>query len=318
MDYLIIRTRLQAIIAHRLIETGVISKNLHLVKLLESADAEQNHGLDYYFERLAPYARKTTSIVYPTLSLFRFFLAFYWICIKSRLLGRRIFIAGLRWYPLALALRLTPGLSLETFDDGTANVQQRNTSYLSEQPAQGESLRANLARWLFPRGPSYFNRSRIAHHYTIYPGLPNVVEAERMNIVHIDWETLITPSDRARLPAGEIRHILIGTAYEEARRVAGMHIPEALVVAAREWADLYIPHPREPSARDRSPLFKKYPAEAIICHYARLHTVTVAHYNSSTALSLLRRHDVKLVDLCQEPLPNTPISTLPTTSRKDP
>lgn len=302
MDYLFVRSRLQAIIAAQLLQDGHIGPRVHLVRLLEHADDGRVLGLDFYFERMRPWTVSSQTVVYTEVPFLRLCLLFFLTGLKSLLLRRRIWIAGLRWYPLALTLRLLPGVRIHTFDDGTANTQKRHNSYLADQPSPRPGPLGALARLLFPQGPSIFLRSRIAHHHTIYPDEANVVEPGRLKVVRVDWEALITTGDRAELPAGPVRRIFLGTAFAEARRV-GMNCPETVVETALAWADLYIPHPREPSTRDRSPLFQKYPAEAIICHYARSAPVTVAHFNSSTALSLRGHAGVTLVDLSLEPLP---------------
>jgi hypothetical protein len=299
MHCVVIRTKLQAIIVREMVEIGLISGNVHLVQFYQDADDASKHDLEHQARGLESVTGKTTVISRSGAGMPGLFLYFMYLLWSARLRGHRVYFANINWFPFALALKLCPGQAVFTFDDGSANIQQRDSSYLSQAPSRRPGPGGWLARRIFPEGCASFVRGRIQRHCTIYPEAANIVPDSRLDTIRIDWDELLSDSDRNALPMG-VRRIVLGSVYQSIARPSGP-LTERDIEQARQWADLYIPHPRDAAARNRADAFVKYPAESIISHYAKSADVVVAHYNSSAALSFRNHPHVHLVNLMAVP-----------------
>lgn len=297
MNCVIIRTKLQAIIVRKMVDTGLISGDLHLVQLYQDADDVSRHDLQHQVRDLAAVTRKTTVLSRSGAGTPGLFFYFLYLLFATRLRGHRIYFANINWFPFALALKFCPGQSIFTFDDGSANIQQRDSSYLSQAASRRAGLGGWIARRIFPNGCAAYVRTRIDRHCSIYPGLGNIVPESRIDPIEIDWEDLLSEADRRALPEG-VRRIFLGSVFPAIVRASGP-VTGQEVEQALEWADLYIPHPRDTAARSRADVFVKYPAESIISHYAKPGDIVVAHYNSSAVLPFLHNPHVRLVDLME-------------------
>jgi hypothetical protein len=300
MNIVIVRTKLQAIIVSRMVGMGLISGDLHLIQFHEDADDASRHDLHHQALGLESVTRKTTLLSRSGLGTLGLFLYFLYLLYRSRIRENRVYFANINWFPFALALKFCPGQRIFTFDDGSANIQQRDTSYLSQASSNRPGLAGWLARRIFPNGCAAFVREHIERHCTIYPGLANIVPDSKIDTVQIDWEDLVNDSDRRDLPEG-IRRIFLGSVYSELLRPSGA-VTEKEVNEMLQWADLYIPHPRDATARSRPDVFVKYPAESLISHYAKSGHLVVAHYNSSAALPFRNDPNICLVDLMETPV----------------
>jgi len=296
MDHVVFWSKLQSVIVAQLVDEGEIRSGLHLVQLRKHLTDNSGEDVAHQIRRLAPVTSKHTFVARYRVGFPGLFLYFVYLLLRCRLRGDRLFFSNINWYAFALALKCVPGQRINTFDDGTANVQVRNNSYLSEEPSRMPGVRGWIARTLFPKGPAHFTRSRIERHYTIYPGLPNIAPDSCLHVVNLDWSRLIAAEDAAALPAVANR-ISLGTVYDEINRRLAVPVTEQDAELAIAWSDLHIPHPRQATRQSRLPAIVKYPAEAIISHYAKWGTVLVAHYNSSASLSFRNDPRVRLFDL---------------------
>lgn len=298
MTQVVVRTRLQAIIVAQLIRDGVIAGSIRVLTYRSAAGVRSGgRGFDAYIARLG--ARETLLLDRWRLGNVGMTLRLVGLLWRCRLTREPFFVANLDWYPLALALRLVPGMRIRTFDDGTANF---SLSYLTEAPTDAGGLEGWLARRLFPKGAPHAIRSWIECHYTVYPHKPNVVPPERLRPIRVDWAGLMAAEDRARLPP-DIHKIFLGSVYEGVTYAD----PRVLREKARQaiaWADLHLPHPRDSSAQP-PPAFGEHTAETIIAHYAARHEIVVAHFNSSAAVPFESDPRVRLVNLLSEPLPRS-------------
>lgn len=295
MDCIIVRTKLQAVIARRMAETGLVRAPVHVIALTRQVDDASAQDIARQVGAFGPLAARTTTLSRAKAGSAGVALLFAWLLAKTASGRGRVYLANVNWYPFALALKAFPRRRVYTFDDGTANVQARDNSFLAEEPSRAGGLTGWLARTLFPRGPGAFVRSRIERHATIYPGLPNLVPPERLDEVAIDWAELVDPADLARLPPA-CHRIFIGSVYREINRRMPRPISQDEVDALVAWADLHIPHPRE-SAAPRDELLVKYPAESLVAACARRGPVVMAHFNSSVALSFRDDPRVTCVEL---------------------
>lgn len=127
-----------------------------------------------------------------------------------------------------------------TFDDGTANISRRSVYFSIKRRSVlhelgGLMLRANKNQnWI---------RRRSARHYTIYPGLENIVAPRRL--VPISLFDSTTRLAVVAKPRGVLR-IFLGQPLEDANDSAFSAWYRALLDALQ--IDEYLPHPRESSA----------------------------------------------------------------------
>jgi hypothetical protein len=127
-----------------------------------------------------------------------------------------------------------------TFDDGGVNINP-NSRYFSVEPLPGTGWKRRALRLLFPKGPAKWMRDQSTRHYTIFPGKENILPADKVVGLDLNWATLLEGADMARL-SGEIATVVLGTPHED------YPDPEASRSVARRLAsaaDLYIRHPRE-------------------------------------------------------------------------
>src|SRR5690242_13045444 len=242
MQHVIVRTKLQASIVERLVEDQVVRPPFHLIQASHASEPDPTPHLG----KLLRLAGRVTLIRRPRHGFVRVFLYFLGLLIRSRIDGSDVFLANVNWYHFGLALRLVPGKRIRTFDDGSANVQPRSAFY-TDDVVDLSSIRGYVARRLFPGGVARFTRSRIETHYSIYPGMENIVDAGRIVPVRIDWKSMLSAEDVARLPR-QVSRILIGTVYQEALKIWGIDVDDARIAKAIAWADLYLPHPRQPGS----------------------------------------------------------------------
>jgi hypothetical protein len=299
VNLVFVRTKLQAIIVVQMVEAGLIQGALHVVKVREGPHDAGIQDASVQLESIARQTCRTTLL--DRRHGVAFVLATLRLCFTAWLRGDRIYVANLNWLALGLALKACPGLQIHSFDDGTANLQQRDSSYRSNAATTRRGPVGWAARSIFPEGCAAFARSRIARHCTIYPGLENVAPAHRIDEVAIPWSRFLDESSRLALPS-PVERIFIGSVYPAIKREP-VPVTAAEVERLIDWCDLYVPHPREASAHHRSAVLARLPAESIIDHYARINTVIVAHYNSSAALPFTHDPRVRLVDLMTEEFP---------------
>lgn len=290
MDHIIIRTKLQAVIAKQLLADGFAKPEPHLIFLIKDGEPP----LDQFFESASTPDAKVTTLKRQRLGFMITFFRIYLIFQRCKKRKENLFVANINSYPVALALKLTPNFEICTFDDGSANVQ-KDSLFFSDKPELSDKFRTLLARILFPYGSCHFVRTRIAEHYTIYPGADNIVSRSKTRALSVNWQGLIAPTDRSTLP-GEVKRIFLGTVYGEPLfRKKALIDPQKAI----EWSDLYIPHPRQPEGESPKihPKLSKYLAETLIGHYASLSKITVAHYGSSSVIPYAKDPNVDLINL---------------------
>lgn len=296
MDHIFVRTKLQAIIAGELLDEGILRSGPRVIVLGRHAGDASDQDIERQLARLSGRIGARTNWDRRRDGFAATFLRFFMLLLRCRWRGDRVFLANINWYPFALALKLSPGQSIMSFDDGTANVEFRPNSYLGETPSDSRGLAGRLARWLFPRGPAYFVRRRIALHFSIYPERANVVGPEKLQVLKIDWKALIESGDRDLLPAG-VSRIFVGSVYDELNRRPGIEISPQFVADAVAWSELHIPHPRQAGAGERVDWQVRLPAESVIDHYAGQRAIEVAHFGSSATLPFRGDSRVVLFDL---------------------
>jgi hypothetical protein len=295
MDYLFVRTKLQGVIALELIRSGVIRKPFVFTPMYRISAGEDTASVQVLYQTIAREAYRVRPLIEAS-GLFRNSAQLAEDLLACWLTRGTVFVSVVNSYAVAVALKTNPFCTLMSFDDGTANVEVRDNSYLSLNPLPAGGVKRWLARKLFPNGAAAYCRSRISKHFTIYPDRPNIVSPDKLVSVELRWSLLLSESDKRRVP-DTVRKILIGTVYDE---VKAEHWRPGF-----EWAisrcDLYLPHPREKTRHCHSDkvLETGAPAESLISYLLErgAPSLTLYHFGSSVALSFVAHPNVVCVDL---------------------
>lgn len=301
MDHVLLRTKLHAVIARAMIDAGLLARDAVLHEVHDGPGDPSGRHLLEQRRLFAGLPVRQRRVPRHRLGVAGMAAWLWWMLLRARLRGDRVFVANLHWASLGLALRLQPGARIHGFDDGSANVQRRAHSFLAEDASTRPGPGGWLSRRLFPAGVAHFARSRIVRHATIYPRLGNVVPPERLDRVTLDWSRLLAAEDADQLPGG-VRRLLVGSVFAELNQRLARPVTEADVERAVAWADLYVPHPRQPLPRPADPLLLLYPVEAIIEHYARRAPLQVAHFDSSAALPFAGDPRIEWINLLEQDL----------------
>jgi hypothetical protein len=293
MNYLLVRTRLQAIIAAELIKHTYLPKPFGLIKLFQFTKNEDSPSVYEYYEKLAINASSSTDVI-QRVGFFPMLFKLTAACWHSRLSGGAIYVAVLDSYALAIAVAFCPGCRVKTFDDGTANIEIRENSYHATAPLAGAGFKRRIIRILFPEGPSYYLRQKLLCHYTIFEGLPNIVPPTKLKYISVDWLRYLSDSDRKVLNGCCVCSLLLGTTYAESPESGNMKKLRDLTLT---HCDLYIPHPRELIDFESTKILQATsPAEAIIA-YLSFKKIRVFHFNSSALLTFRSNKNVEAHNL---------------------
>jgi hypothetical protein len=295
MNFVCIRTKLQAIIAMEMIKQGVIGKPYVFVRLFQFTEIEDHWSVRRFYDQISRLAFMTFS-VNQSRGLFLNSAIMFVIATIASITNGKLFLASIDLYPLAMALKVNVFAKLVTFDDGTANIQIRSSSYHSEEPLVGDSVKRKIARWLFPEGARRFCRDRIIEHYTIYPHHNNIVDSNKLRAIKVDWKATLQESDISRLDRG-VKVVMLGAVYEELLCNGWKELFDKAYIQC----DIYLPHPRERRIpADSSKVIEcEAPAEAVISFLLHEYSnkVTLLHFNSSVALSFAENTRVLSVNL---------------------
>lgn len=296
-DLVLVRTKLQAYILSQLIVSGKLSPPR---KIWVITTANEKVALSAILMQLnsLPQLSCTPIAVLRRDKYWHFGLALrIWISIlRLRMNKGALVFSNLNWIALALPIKCAPTIPYITFDDGVANIQQRNATFLSDLPTVRKGLVGWALRGIFPTGCAGYLRAKSSLHFTIFRDFPKSQYAGQVVQISLDWENSIDPDDISELP-DRVSRILLGTVTKEVDVNVESH------AALLSWADLYIPHPRSDEPGSYSRIIVKYPAEALIGYYAKHQSVVVAHYNSTAAVSFAQHPNVELFDLTKGEMP---------------
>jgi hypothetical protein len=306
VDVVYIRTKLQALIALELLRRGHIDPCFVLVQVHQYSSEEDDDSVYRLYRELARRAAE----VWSDVTADNFFTSLR-LAIRAFRLARRthgcVFNANLTMAPVALAAKLVRGSCFKSFDDGFANIIKGKSSYFTEAPLPGSGIKRRLLKVALPRGAAAELRKRTRIHYTVFPDHPNVVEADRLKIISIDWKSLLTEKDRKKL-ARPVKALLIGTKYEE--WPARLNI-ERIVEGLADRIDLYLPHPREKIIlHPGKAVVLDATAEAAVQFLSVRAPLRVYHLDSSVALTLAHLSNVEFVNVVpQWELKDLPVFT---------
>jgi len=297
MNYLVVRTKLQAIISLRLLEYGYIKKPFIFISLYQYSVDEDNESVAFYYDKIRSFACEERTIV-QSAGFVKYVLLFVLCFFRSFVSRGYIFISSIDFYPIAIAARIFPFIRIMSFDDGAANILNIENSYFNESPLQGNNIKRRIAKLILPYGAAQYMREKITSHYTIYPGFINIVDDNKLIPIRIKWKNELSNIDIASLPLN-VKKILLGTDY----RVEGIYYKDKkikdIALFYYSLVDVYLPHPMESifSAGEKT-INIMAPAEAVIDYYSEKNNITVYHFNSSAVFPFILNSNITFVDLC--------------------
>ena len=278
-------------IAAHLVETVARHQPYYAVFLYQKSRDEDSPAVYRHYDRFRSAACGSSDIVGSN-GLARNILGIIPILWQSQHRRGCCYLSVVDSVPVATALRLTPRLPLETFDDGFFNIHPGSRLY-GMGSMSGSGVKRRLARVLFPIGSVEWMRARSRKHHTIFPGRPNIVPAERLTTVELDWSQLLEPADREKV-ATKVSVIVLGTAHQDFPNPESSRQRAAKLM---KQADLYVRHPREEkwSAHCKMRDFDS-PAEAVLQELSKSSRLIVHHFNSTTAITMDNRADLRFVN----------------------
>lgn len=168
VNLILCHTILQMVIAEKIMELHPKEK-FHVALISNS----RNERYEYYYNRLKNKAEKTYSFYYlgddDKISKYSTLIE---TKIKGLLLPKykTIFIASIDRADMRSLINYQNTSEIKTFDDGTINLV-KNSPYLNSEPDTSNPL-------LRPNKSISDLRESSTEHYTIFKGLPNIMEIE--------------------------------------------------------------------------------------------------------------------------------------------
>jgi hypothetical protein len=300
MDFLFIRTKLQAIIALKLISEGELSKKFIFIKNYWKNRDEDSESLEALYSYIESQSYKTLHFIEGS-GLIRnslLILFFSFICSITR---GKFYFAGINLYNFAISIRLNPFLKFITFDDGIANILE-NSLYYSKEKLQTSNLNIgrNLLNLLFPFGSCYYIRQKGTRHFSIYKDNKNILINGVVNHIEISWKDYLSDQDKLqikKLYPGKLK-ILIGTDFSN---LENFYLSEVLENNELKF-DIIIPHPRDNSELLRFPNVLELDslAESFLDELrstSSIREIEVYHFTSSATIPFIEDKKFKFIDL---------------------
>ncbi|WP_373819030.1 glycosyltransferase family 52 [Glaesserella sp.] len=237
-----------------------------------------NKKFDFYQQRLAQKCVGFFSMVQRTerLALLKQILL-----LKKQFGGKRfdkVFIANINDLQIQFILSAITFDTLNTFDDGTANIIPGSIFYKTKP----DTLNRKLINCLLGNRYSIDKlKQRSALHYSIYQGLPNIIE-------NVTFVNLVKPMDGESRDTS-VTNILLGQpVYADDQK----NIALAQKVIERFHIHAYLPHPREKYRLDRvdyidtNLIFEDYITQEFADKKCRIYT-----YFSSAVVNIMNKSD---------------------------
>lgn len=184
----------------------------------------------------------------------------------------------------SLAFRQTvcqsPGADIITFDDGSGYINQRSDLSVPRHP-----LREGIYGWLLGARTRDNFKKRVSRHYSIYPGLTNIMPSAIIRYINLFPDTLDNKISREESGVGTT--VFIGQPLRD--DVAAAYVDGLKTYLSSLKLDYYMRHPREsePLIRD-VPLLEKDGriAEEVIFELAKRQRLTIISGFSSVLLNV--------------------------------
>lgn len=305
MDVLIVRTKLQAIIALELLDREKISKRFIFISWLDHRGKETTQTENIY-DNIKKRSFLNLEIVESEGFLFNF-IKLYFISLTTSLLFSKFIFAIIDSNTLALVKKFNPLIRIESFDDGAANFVKISDYFKDSPLPDNKTLRRKALNFIFPNSCSHFLRRKISHHYSIYRNKENILEQDKTSYVDIDFSKYLLEKEKNLLKdfAKEELNILVGTTFLNEFKRTGINFLEIIQNEYVDIIDLIILHPRDDSDIKEIKSSRRFesPAEAIVDFFVKNHKVkkiNLYHFRSSCIVSLLGKNKIDTVDLWTE------------------
>lgn len=288
----LIRTKLQALIVKELVSSNFRSNKSVFVFIFQSSKSEDNSNVYQIYNDLKRESWFSLDLVMGE-SFVGAVVKLFLLNLLAFFTRGKVLLAGIDGYPFAVASRLTPLTSVETFDDGSANILSWS-KYYSELPLERGSIRRLILRSVFPKGCAYYLRSRSNRHYTIFPDHENILNREKVVPLNWDWRQLLCQCD-LKIIGKDVSCVALGTPVDDHSESSEI---KNKALGVLRHCDLYIMHPREREwFEDHKAVKLISPAESVLIELSKHKSLTVYHFNSTVAFSLSGHKGIKFIDL---------------------
>lgn len=163
-------------IVKSMIKSGEISD----FKLIYYTQVDNNKS-KYYFNDLANLAKSSAYVClnsrFPT-NFLRFKNALKHVSAHEE---TEIAFAGINFFYIQYAVSLYKNIKIYTFDDGAANISPHGPYFHTQRRSIAHDVIGYMLKGSIDQN---WIRKSTATHFTIYPGLPNIVDASKLR--HID------------------------------------------------------------------------------------------------------------------------------------
>lgn len=299
-----VRTRLQAIIAKQIRERHGLSKqNTICVFMYQFSKDEETEQIKQSFQYLRSNSALSATYISATsflINLVKLVAILLYATVRYRTVN--VYLASIDCYPIAVSLKIMPGITINTFDDGLANIG-KSSKYYSVAPVAGQSIGRSLLRAVFPRGCAVWFRSKTRVHYTAYAGRTNIVGSDKIINIELRWDELLDKQDIALLPS-RVNKVIVGVPHDDIQNLANS---KEITIRLLPFVDIYIVHPREVFWHTSEKMVRlRSPAESVLFYLARKHNLVIYHFDSTIQLALENDSRFELVNLCTTKLSYDP------------
>lgn len=292
MDLILVRTKLESIIAKQLIEKNIIQKKYILIQLYQNSVHEDDKSVYEFYSKLSKNAALTLNIV-ESKGMLTGFSKYFLVMLYLRMTNGNLFYAGINNYPIALSMKVLFFKNIYTFDNGNVNIDPFMTgSYHKNNILNGSSLKRRIARKIFPLGSNNFVIKKIKHHFTIFPNYKNIVSVPKTVPLQIDWKNHLSGNDIS-LTTKKIQKIMLGTVFSERTMEQQLAREKYL-----KNVDLYIAHPREDINFHSSKIINPIsPVESLIEYWKNENDLEIYHFNSTVFRFWEGEKNIKFINL---------------------
>ena len=236
-DLYICLTPLQVVIAKNIVEYKSDSKVKPDFILFPLADTER---FKCYFNSMSVLCDK--SIYWKNTRKF----PLYVIDIAKKYFGKQydcVYLSSIDSIHIQYILSFIEFNEINTFDDGTVNIAVSGT-YHKDQPSWSEFFKRLVRRVSFNRFSSGKIKSLSSRHYTLYPGVKNIID----NTVSLDLfsRKLIQGDGQKKKKCT----VLLGTVYDEVIKNYSdkdklLSLIRGMLAGQEKNTVHYLPHPRD-------------------------------------------------------------------------
>lgn len=305
MDVIIVRTKLQALIALELVKIGKVSKNFIFISWVDFPNMEKNQHESFY-DALINKSFFSLNVV-ETEGFIKNFTVIYLMSLLSFFTSSKFFFAIIDSNILALTKKLNPFLHIETFDDGIANIIDGSEYFGKKALQSNNTFRRRALNLIFPRGCKVYIRNKIKRHFTIYKDTQNIVDRNKLQCIDLDYSHYLIKKDKNYLNQYLKKEVnlMVGTTFDEYIKEYNNDFIEFIRETNIYKYDLIISHPRDFSDIRNFQSTREFesPAESIINFFlknSKVNKVNLFHFRSSCIIHFKHNNKINLIDLWTE------------------